>query len=214
MSSFVWQDLFAISQDQPFRFPSTFTFVIRAFSTLEGTLSHPFFFLKTLDKFHHLCFYMVLQVLVTFLTQIFPLWKLRLLMLRFLPLLAILLSSLLYHYVNAHHEHRWKKQELLDLKQRQRSGTQLVQEIRKQADDVIMLSALISFPISLFSLFVLIQLQNTVQARSSTLSMPYRVQRIEEFVKELDSGDLKLRVRVLEVYIHIQTPQKSELTYK
>lgn len=29
--------------------------------------------------------------------------------------------------------------------------------------------------------------------------MPYRVQRIEEFVKELDSGDLKLRVRVLEV---------------
>lgn len=31
-----WQDLFAIAQDQPFRFPSTFTFVIRAFSTLEG----------------------------------------------------------------------------------------------------------------------------------------------------------------------------------
>ncbi|XLR14330.1 hypothetical protein S83_042268, partial [Arachis hypogaea] len=28
-------DLFAIAQDQPFRFPSTFTFVIRAFSTLE-----------------------------------------------------------------------------------------------------------------------------------------------------------------------------------
>ena len=32
----VWQDLFAIAQDQPFRFPSTFTFVLRAFSTLEG----------------------------------------------------------------------------------------------------------------------------------------------------------------------------------
>lgn len=31
------------------------------------------------------------------------------------------------------------------------------------------------------------------------MSMPYRVQRIEEFVKELESGDLKLRVRVLEV---------------
>nr|GME11594.1 protein ACTIVITY OF BC1 COMPLEX KINASE 7, chloroplastic-like [Ipomoea batatas] len=28
--------------------------------------------------------------------------------------------------------------------------------------------------------------------------MPYRVQRIEEFVKQLESGDLKLRVRVLE----------------
>jgi len=38
-SSFLWQDLFAISQDQPFRFPSTFTFVIRAFSTLEGAYS-------------------------------------------------------------------------------------------------------------------------------------------------------------------------------
>lgn len=36
-----WQDLFAIAQDQPFRFPSTFTFVLRAFSTLEGALSHP-----------------------------------------------------------------------------------------------------------------------------------------------------------------------------
>lgn len=30
------QDLFAIATDQPFRFPSTFTFVMRAFSTLEG----------------------------------------------------------------------------------------------------------------------------------------------------------------------------------
>ena len=29
--------------------------------------------------------------------------------------------------------------------------------------------------------------------------MPYRVQRIEEFVKQLEAGDLKLRVRVLEV---------------
>lgn len=37
------------------------------------------------------------------------------------------------------------------------------------------------------------------QARTSTISMPYRVQRIEEIVKQLESGDLKLRVRVLEV---------------
>ncbi|ESQ49259.1 hypothetical protein EUTSA_v10020179mg [Eutrema salsugineum] len=112
----IGEDLFAISQDQPFRFPSTFTFVIRAFSTLEGIgyiLDPDFSFVKVAAPY---------------------------------------------------------AQELLDLKQRQRSGTQLVQQIRKQADD----------------------------ARSSTLSMPYRVQRIEEFVKELDSGDLKLRVRVLE----------------
>lgn len=39
------------------------------------------------------------------------------------------------------------------------------------------------------------------QARTYTISMPYRVQRIEEFVNELESGELKLRVRVLEVYI-------------
>ncbi|XVE78297.1 hypothetical protein DITRI_Ditri13aG0133500 [Diplodiscus trichospermus] len=61
-------------------------------------------------------------------------------------------------------------QELLDIRQRQRTGTQLVEEIRQQAD----------------------------HARSHTMSMPYRVQQIEEFVKQLESGDLRLRVRVLE----------------
>jgi predicted unusual protein kinase regulating ubiquinone biosynthesis (AarF/ABC1/UbiB family) len=30
------EDLFEIAYDQPFRFPATFTFVMRAFSTLEG----------------------------------------------------------------------------------------------------------------------------------------------------------------------------------
>jgi len=30
------QDLFSIAVDQPFRFPATFTFVLRAFTTLEG----------------------------------------------------------------------------------------------------------------------------------------------------------------------------------
>lgn len=63
--------------------------------------------------------------------------------------------------------------------------------------------SLVFYFISLFSLLLFLFLLNStlkpVQARSSTLSMPYRVQRIEEFVKELDSGDLKLRVRVLEV---------------
>ncbi|KAJ4975761.1 hypothetical protein NE237_000867 [Protea cynaroides] len=112
----IGEDLFAIATDQPFRFPSTFTFVIRAFSTLEGigyTLDPDFSFVKIAAPY---------------------------------------------------------AQELLDLKEKQQSGTQLVEGIRKQAND----------------------------ARTSTMSMPYRVQRIEEFVKQLESGDLKLRVRVLE----------------
>lgn len=112
----IGEDLFAIAQDQPFRFPSTFTFVIRAFSTLEGIgyiLDPDFSFVKVAAPY---------------------------------------------------------AQELLDLKQRQRGGPELVQEIRKQAND----------------------------ARDSTISMPYRIQRIEDFVGQLESGDLKLRVRVLE----------------
>ncbi|KAJ4730239.1 Protein kinase [Melia azedarach] len=112
----IGEDLFAIAQDQPFRFPSTFTFVIRAFSTLEGIgniLDPDFSFVKVAAPY---------------------------------------------------------AQELLDIRQRQQSGTQLVEQIRKQADN----------------------------ARSSTISMPSRVQRIEEFVKQLEAGDLKLRVRVLE----------------
>lgn len=54
LSISIGQDLFAISQDQPFRFPSTFTFVIRAFSTLEGTssLSLSLSFDKNFDKSH------------------------------------------------------------------------------------------------------------------------------------------------------------------
>ncbi|EER91849.1 uncharacterized protein LOC8086269 [Sorghum bicolor] len=112
----IGEDLFAIAQDQPFRFPSTFTFVIRAFSTLEGIgyiLDPEFSFVKVAAPY---------------------------------------------------------AQELLDLKQRQQRGPALVQEIRKQAND----------------------------ARDSTISMPYRIQRIEDFVGQLESGDLKLRVRVLE----------------
>ncbi|EYU43178.1 hypothetical protein MIMGU_mgv1a016642mg [Erythranthe guttata] len=35
-------------------------------------------------------------------------------------------------------------------------------------------------------------------ATSDTISMPYRIQQIEDIVKQLESGDLKLRVRVLE----------------
>ncbi|XP_059661266.1 protein ACTIVITY OF BC1 COMPLEX KINASE 7, chloroplastic-like [Cornus florida] len=112
----IGEDLFAIATDQPFRFPSTFTFVLKAFSTLEGigyTLDPDFSFVKIAAPY---------------------------------------------------------AQELLDTRQKQRSGTQLVEEIRKQADD----------------------------ARTYTISMPYRVQQIEEIMKQLESGDLKLRVRVLE----------------
>ncbi|KAG8049456.1 hypothetical protein GUJ93_ZPchr0009g2361 [Zizania palustris] len=112
----IGEDLFAIAQDQPFRFPSTFTFVIRAFSTLEGIgyiLDPDFSFVKVAAPY---------------------------------------------------------AQELLDLKQRRTNGPELVQEIRKQANI----------------------------ARDSTISMPYRIQRIEDFVGQLESGDLKLRVRVLE----------------
>ncbi|XP_042426895.1 protein ACTIVITY OF BC1 COMPLEX KINASE 7, chloroplastic-like isoform X1 [Zingiber officinale] len=112
----IGEDLFAIATDQPFRFPSTFTFVIRAFSTLEGigyTLDPDFSFVKIAAPY---------------------------------------------------------AQELLDIRQEQRGGAELVQEIRKQAND----------------------------ARDSTISMPYRIQRIEDIVTQLESGDLKLRVRVLE----------------
>ncbi|KAL8511374.1 hypothetical protein ACS0TY_017967 [Phlomoides rotata] len=112
--SAIGEDLFAIATDQPFRFPSTFTFLIRAFSTIEGigyTLDPDFSFAKIAAPY---------------------------------------------------------AQELLAIKHP--TGTQVVQEITKQADD----------------------------ARSLTISMPYRVQQIEDIVKQLESGDLKLRVRVLE----------------
>lgn len=61
-------------------------------------------------------------------------------------------------------------EELFNTRKGPLTGTEIVNELRKQADD----------------------------ARSYTMSMPYRVQRIEEFVKQLESGDLKLRVRVME----------------
>ena len=34
--SAIGEDLFSVAVDQPFRFPAAFTFVLRAFSTLEG----------------------------------------------------------------------------------------------------------------------------------------------------------------------------------
>ena len=39
-----------------------------------------------------------------------------------------------------------------------------------------------------------------LQARDATVSMPMRIQRIDEILQQLEAGDLKLRVRVLEVH--------------
>ena len=39
----IGEDMFSIALDQPFRFPASFTFVLRAFTTLEGLG-------RTLDK--------------------------------------------------------------------------------------------------------------------------------------------------------------------
>ncbi|XP_008813062.1 LOW QUALITY PROTEIN: protein ACTIVITY OF BC1 COMPLEX KINASE 7, chloroplastic-like [Phoenix dactylifera] len=112
----IGEELFAIATDGTLCFPSSITFVMKAFSTLEGigySLDPEYSFAKIAAPV---------------------------------------------------------AQELLDVRQKQCSGAELVEEIQKQAND----------------------------ARYCTISMPFRVQRIEEFVKQLESGDLKLRVRVLE----------------
>jgi len=98
------------------------------------------------------------------------------------------------------------------MKERRGAGAQLVQEIRKQAEDVMYLCLYFGPPNFLKRWFLSTLLCNLVgetlhewlfyhmfQARDYAITMPYRVQRIEEFVKQLESGDLKLRVRVLEV---------------
>uniref|UniRef100_A0A7C9DQL2 ABC1 atypical kinase-like domain-containing protein n=4 Tax=Opuntia streptacantha TaxID=393608 RepID=A0A7C9DQL2_OPUST len=115
--SAIGEDLFAIAQDQPICFPSTFVFVLRAFSTLEGvgyTLDPNFSFAKIAAPY---------------------------------------------------------AQELLEMRETTYStGKQFVEEITKQAEDT----------------------------RNQAMLMPHRVHRIEKFVNQLESGDLKLRVRVLE----------------
>ncbi|RYR00813.1 hypothetical protein Ahy_B07g088924 isoform F [Arachis hypogaea] len=89
--SAIGEDLFAIAQDQPFRFPSTFTFVLRAFSTLEVS----------------------------------SLWK-------FVTGIGYTLNpDFSFAKIAAPYA-----QELLDLRQRRQTGPQIVEQIRKQADDV------------------------------------------------------------------------------
>ncbi|CAK9207855.1 unnamed protein product [Sphagnum troendelagicum] len=114
--SAIGEDLFAIATDQPFRFPATFTFVLRAFSTLEGIgyiLDPKFSFAKIAAPY---------------------------------------------------------AQELLDGRNGQRNGQYFVQELQRQATD----------------------------ARDAAVAMPLRVQRVDEVIRQLEAGDLKLRVRVLE----------------
>lgn len=114
--STIGEDLFAIALDQPFRFPAAFTFVLRAFATLEGIG-------KALD----------------------PGFK-------FVNVAAPYAS------------------ELLNL-----------QDTRSQTG------------------FVLEQLQQqAVDLGQAAAAMPMRVQRIESTMALLETGDLKLRVRVLE----------------
>ena len=62
-------------------------------------------------------------------------------------------------------------QELLDLRDSQRPTDFVVQQLRKQATEVT----------------------------ESAVAMPVRVARIDDIIQQLESGDLKLRVRVLEV---------------
>jgi hypothetical protein len=47
-----------------------------------------------------------------------------------------------------------------------------------------------------------------VQARDATVAMPQRVQRVDKIMRQLEAGDLKLRVRVLEVTT-LSFPEKN-----
>ena len=114
--SAIGEDLFAIALDSPFRFPATFTFVLRAFATLEGIG-------KALD-----------------------------------PDFSFAVTAGPY------------AQELLDLQDARSQQTFLLQQFQAQATEVGQAAA----------------------------AMPLRVQRIENIIGQLEGGDLKLRVRVLE----------------
>lgn len=112
----IGEDLFAIALDQPFRFPATFTFVLRAFATLEGIG-------KALD----------------------PDYK-----------FAVVAAP----YAT----------ELLNLQDSRGQSTFLLEQLQQQAADLGQAAA----------------------------AMPMRVQKIESTMALLETGDLKLRVRVLE----------------
>lgn len=111
----IGEDLFAIALDQPFRFPATFTFVLRAFSTLEGIG-------RTLNPSYNF-------------------------------------SAVATPYA----------QELLQLQDGQQQGF-IIEQLQQQATEVTQAAA----------------------------AMPLRVRRIDSTLEQLETGNLKLRVRVLE----------------
>ncbi|WIA14006.1 hypothetical protein OEZ85_002567 [Tetradesmus obliquus] len=111
----IGEDLFAIAIDQPFRFPATFTFVLRAFSTLEGIG-------KTLNPAYNF-------------------------------------SEVATPYA----------QELLQLQDVGQQGF-IIEQLQQQATEVTQAAA----------------------------AMPLRVARIDSTLEQLETGNLKLRVRVLE----------------
>eukprot|EP00879_Flechtneria_rotunda_P001676 GHRR01001836.1.p1 GENE.GHRR01001836.1~~GHRR01001836.1.p1 ORF type:complete len:739 (+),score=239.78 GHRR01001836.1:270-2486(+) len=111
----IGEDLFAIAVDQPFRFPATFTFVLRAFSTLEGIG-------KTLNPQYNF-------------------------------------SEVATPYAR----------ELLQIQERNSQGF-IIEQLQQQATEVTQAAA----------------------------AMPLRVARIDNMLEQLEIGDLKLRVRVLE----------------
>lgn len=112
----IGEDLFAIAVDQPFRFPAAFTFVLRAFATLEGIG-------KALD----------------------PDFK---------------FAQVAAPYAS----------ELLNLQDTRAQSTFLFEQLQQQATDLGQAAA----------------------------AMPQRVQKMEKTMALLETGDLKLRVRVLE----------------
>ena len=65
----IGEDLFAIALDQPFRFPASFTFVLRAFTTLEG-------FGRTLDPGYNFAAVAQPYALELLQLQVFPLFSL------------------------------------------------------------------------------------------------------------------------------------------
>jgi len=112
----IGEDLFAIAIDSPFRFPATFTFVLRAFATLEGigkALDPDFSFASTATPY---------------------------------------------------------AQELLDLQNGRVQQTFLLNQLTSQANEI----------------------------GAAAAAMPLRIQKIEKTISQLETGDLKLRVRVLE----------------
>lgn len=113
----IGEDMFAVALDQPFRFPATFTFVLRAFSTLEGIG-------RALDPD-----YKFVAVAQPYATQ------------------------------------------LLNLEDAQAQQTFLLEQVRKQAIDL----------------------------GQATVAMPARVEQMSSTLSGLEGGEIKLRVRALEV---------------